>query len=214
MVKQTAAIRRTGAMRFSRQTGHINGQGMAASLILSGLLGVAFSAPGAPDAAAPPAPASAAANTAKPVQDIIRLTDAGVSKGVIIAHIENAAPYVPTVDEIIALKKHDVADEITAALVKRGAERPRPVPPRSRGLSQRGPINYRIDGPLDPESYEFWWYHYAYPRTLSYAYERLYPYSPLTPSPYFRPAPFSSPGYRSADFPPWRERSMNQSFLP
>jgi len=142
------------------------------------------------------------------VQDILKMMDAGVSKEVIKAYVENSRPGNPTAEDLITLKKHDVPDDITTALVKRMAEvKPRPISPRVDGggstpMPAPGPANYQNASRLDPESYEFWWYHYAYPRTLSYAYERLYPYSPISPYQYYRPIPFSPHfGYPGAAFP-------------
>jgi hypothetical protein len=123
------------------------------------------------------------------VQEVLRMLKAGVSKDVIRVYIESSPkPYHLVGTDLIALKQASVPDELTTAMLKRGpelrlqvAERP-PVP----ALSRAG-----RSGALDPESYDFWWYHYAYPRTLAYANERmLSPLAPFADSYYYPDLPF------------------------
>jgi hypothetical protein len=179
------------AMKFSRS------ERIATALTL-GILIAAVALPGAPPPAGastnPPlaGPAPAAAPAPNAVQDILKMMDAGVSKDVLIAYIENSPAAPPTVEDIIALKKHLVPDDVTTALVKRSAKVSTPptaikVTGASAASARPGPVGYNR---LDPEGYDFWWYHYAYPRTLQSANERLYPYSPLYPGPLYHPIPY------------------------
>ena len=83
--------------------------------------------------------------------------------------------------DIISLKEHNVPDEIAAVFVKRNAPKAESKPIGSSSslepsgaapgaaASSSGPQ----PRPMDPESYDFWWYHYAYPRALASANERL-----------------------------------------
>jgi len=128
---------------------------------------------------------------------------AGVSKDVIRTYVENAPPLAVTADDIITLKEQSVPDEITTALLKRNGEwqmktspqDANPGAPQNNGIANMGlaPAAPMGNGQrMDPESYEFWWYHYAYPRTLAYAQERLYPYySAPYPYPLYQPWPIN-----------------------
>jgi hypothetical protein len=111
------------------------------------------------------------------VQDILKMSDAGVSAGIIVSFIQNTRiSYVATAPDLIELKRHNVPDEVTSALMQRGAEieaqtakikQVAVTPTVVRQLS-RGTY-------ADPESYDFWYKHYAYPRALSYSYRNLGP---------------------------------------
>lgn len=119
-----------------------------------------------------PAPYSAG------IQEIVNLADAGVSGDVIKAFIERSAvKYDPTAADLIALKKRGVGDEVLTALLKRSAS------PKTRSRPAGGAVaapaivrDFSTGGRLDPESYEFWYYHYAYPRALASSYQTLSPY--------------------------------------
>jgi hypothetical protein len=131
------------------------------------------------------------------VQDVIKMLEAGVSKEVVKAYIENSPPFALTADGVIALKKHSVPDDLATALVKRMVDlRAGHVSPDGSGshvfaAGESGAGRPQNARRFDPESYEFWWYHYAYPRALSYANERLY--ASFYPSQIFRPVPFGFP---------------------
>jgi len=79
---------------------------------------------------------------------------------------------------VIGLKEHGATDDLTTALLKRGAEI------RARGEASPGvaaPVFAGAQpGPfhLDPEGYDYFQYYYLYPRTLASAYERLGFYGP------------------------------------
>jgi hypothetical protein len=132
----------------------------------------------------------------KGVQDVLKMVDAGVSKEVIKAYVENARiTGNPTSADMIALKQHGVPDDITIALLKR----------RSQGRSQNAasdsapgvapyPANLPNRAYPDPESYDYFQYNYLYPRTLASMYERLGWYS----APYYSgyPGGFGPYAYR------------------
>jgi hypothetical protein len=144
------------------------------------------------------------------VDDILRMMQAGVSTEVIRTYIENSPThYSLNPDEIIGLKKQGVPDELTTAMVKRGAaltaQPNRPGKPSSLVLPYAG--GSRSYGGLDPESYDYFQYYYLCPRTLAAANQRLFtpypsmqgywpcayglygpmPFSPLPPSAFGRP---------------------------
>ena len=171
------------------------------------LLGVALAsrvsaqdgAPAAPSTGASPSTSSAATNTAagqqdkaperdrrsaatysRGVEEILKLVDAGVSKEIMKAFIESASiAFEVSAADIVALKQRGVSDEVTAALLKRNAEVKAAVG-RVRGTIAAPAIVRALstDGSLDPDSYEFFWYHFAYPRALSESYRMLSPYYP------------------------------------
>ncbi len=127
------------------------------------------------------------------IDEILKMARAGVSKEVIKTFIENSPiAYNPSAADIIALKDQAVPDELTTALLKRGAQlRAQALQTHQANAVAPG---YPNGGPryggFDPESYDFWWYHYAYPRALGDANQRMFaPYST------FSGFPFSSYGY-------------------
>lgn len=145
---------------------------------------------------------SATVKLSATVEGVVQMGDAGVSKEVIKAYVEHASA-VPalTPAEIIALKRHTIPDEITTALLKRAEELRAPVRPAERAkpgtvVPQENPRYVS----LDPEGYDFFRYHYLYPRALASANERLWRSSP-TPAfgwggpPLLRPYPASRFGY-------------------
>ncbi len=124
------------------------------------------------------------------VVQVLKLLDAGVSQPVIQAYIEQTPITQPlSAADILALKEKGIPDGLTVALLKRAAATPamRTAPtPQLRANSVPPPQPNRRQGyaVMDPESYEFWWYHYAYPRALAAANERLFSsYRPFLESP-------------------------------
>jgi hypothetical protein len=117
----------------------------------------------------------------KSIQEILKMTQAGVSKEVIKAYIENSPrAYHPSSADMIALKENGVSDDITIALLKRSA--PAQSQPGIAGVP--GP-QLAGQGPVPgPESYDYFQRYYLFPRTLGAAYDRL----GMRPAPYF-------PGY-------------------
>ena len=135
------------------------------------------------------------------VDDVLRMIQAGVSTEVIRTYIENSpAHYSLNPAEIIALKKQGVPDELTTAMVKRGAtlaaQPSRQNKPSSLVLPYPG--GNRSYGGLDPESYDYFQYYYLYPRTLSAANQRLFTPCPSMqgfgpyPYGYYGPMPFNA----------------------
>jgi len=114
------------------------------------------------------------------VDEILNMVQAGVSAEVIKAYIENSpVAYNLSATDIIALKEHSVPDELTTALMRRGAtlrmqvrqsQTPAVPPPPTRRY-------YR----LDPESYDYFQYYYLYPRTLAAANQRFYSSDAFSP---------------------------------
>jgi hypothetical protein len=132
------------------------------------------------------------------IAEILKMAQAGVSKDVMKAYVERSSiAYDPSPEELIALKERLVADEIVTALLKRGAE-VRAQTPTNRPVAAPAIVrDLSTGGYLDPDSYDFWWYHYAYPRALSYSYRTLYPYQLWPGYNYYEPfvgAPFYSAG--------------------
>jgi hypothetical protein len=130
------------------------------------------------------------------VKDILQLADAGVSSEVIKSYVEySATPYQPTGPDIIALKAHNVSDEIVTLLLKRGAQvRTAIAQARSDALTRALSARKGSSG-LDPESYDYFRYYYLQPRALASAYERLFPYyNPSFASPFAYPPGAAMPG--------------------
>ena len=144
------------------------------------------------------------------VDEVLQMMRAGVSTEVMKTYIENSPiPYSLTAKDIIALKDQAVPDDLTTAMLKRGAAVRAQVTQSSKAnavLPAHSGGNRHYGG-LDPESYEYFQYYYLYPRTLAAANQRLLtPYSfssGFTPYPYglygrmpFSPLPPSAFGHR------------------
>ena len=110
--------------------------------------------------------------------EILKLADAGVSTEVIKAYIEcSPTVWQPTDTDIIALKKHNVADEVAKRLLKRSAQARTAVAQTRQDAVARAVSARRVaTGGLDPESYDYFQYYYLQPRALASAYQRLSPY--------------------------------------
>jgi len=114
------------------------------------------------------------------LREFLKLVDGGVSKEIMIVFInQSSIAYQLTAGDIVALKQRGVADEVIAALMTHGAG------VKGQTAQLKGPVavpaivrDFSTGGSLDPDSYEFWYYHYAYPRALSYSYKTLAPYYP------------------------------------
>jgi hypothetical protein len=119
------------------------------------------------------------------VSDVLKMLDAGVSKDVLKAYVENSTvAYNLTSADIIALKEHGVTDDITVILLKRSAESRAQVaqaasnPNSSTNVPVRV-VRYMNSANVDPESEDYFQYYYLYPRTLAYSYQTLgYPFGP------------------------------------
>ena len=150
-------------------------------------------------AAASDKAAKAAPELSSAVKEILTLVDAGISKDVIKIYIENL-PAVRRLNaaDLVALKERGVPDEIATALMKRGTESS--VEQANRPVAAPAIVQqFSSGGELDPDSYDFFFYHYAYPRALSYSYQRLARYQP---SYYSYPGvvyPYGVPSYGLSD---------------
>jgi len=111
------------------------------------------------------------------VREVLRMVQSGVSAGVIETYIGQSTNAIClSAADLVALKEKSIPDEITIALLKRGAELA--AHPQSQGKA-------RVEIPVrlaqepgqqvypDPESYAYFQYYYLYPRTLASVNERL-----------------------------------------
>ena len=108
-------------------------------------------------------PESKAGGTAKRsngVDEILKMVQAGVSTEVIKTYIENSPiVYSLNATDVITLKEHAVPDELTTALMKRGATL-RMQASQASNVSNASRLRWqqpRYSG-LDPESYEYFQY--------------------------------------------------------
>jgi hypothetical protein len=143
------------------------------------------------------------------VSELLKMLQAGVSKEVMRTYIETAqVASPPSAADIITLNEHGLADDLTEALIKRGAELTAQASQAraSNAVPARASSTISLDalvaalrggqfspGHLDPEGYDYFRYYYLYPRTLAAANQLLYP------SPSFPVYSACSPGYLS----PW-----------
>jgi len=125
------------------------------------------------------------------VTEILKMADAGVSAEVIKTYVESSpvAPQ-PTDDDVIAMKKHNVGDDVVTLLLKRGAEaRSRTAVAKQEAVAQVISTRRASSGGFEPESYDYFRHYYLQPRALASANQRLYPYY----GPYFaRPYGYGS----------------------
>ena len=133
-----------------------------------------------PQSKKPEARECSAATYSPSIQEMLKLADAKVSTDVLKSFVEHSANACqPSAAEVIALKERGVDDEVITALMNRSAEvKAQAGPSRARVAVPTIVKDFSTGGNLDPESYDFWYYHYAYPRALSYSYRTLSPYYP------------------------------------
>jgi hypothetical protein len=107
----------------------------------------------------------------KPIQSIITLVDGNIGNDIIVKYI-NTFPFIPTptASEIVVLKKHGISDDIIMLILNK--EKPVNIE-RQSIMAPKIVATLSTNGKMDPESYDFWFYHYAYPRALSYSYGML-----------------------------------------
>jgi len=140
-------------------------------------------------------------------EELVKMSESGVSTDLLLQFVETSATVSrPTGADIIAMKERGLHDAVIVTMMHRGAQAAsRPNPSRD---SIAAPVIVRTlatDGQLDPESYEFFWYHHAYPRALQNSYETLAPYHPS-----YRQQPF----YSNQRIP-WRTTGFSRdSFTP
>jgi hypothetical protein len=74
------------------------------------------------------------------INDVLRLLDAGVDRGVIRTYIENSrVAYQPTADELIALQQRGVPSDLMVAMLRRGGEL-RPRVPKTQAAPPATPV--------------------------------------------------------------------------
>ena len=174
----------------------------------------------AQDAKTAPSPAPAgtitatnrtAADLSPGVSEILKMADAGVSADVLKTYVECMPTVVPPTEaDIIALKQHHVADDVTTLLLKRGAQvRTAAAQARNAAVARALSARTKAAGGFDPDSYEYFQYYYLQPRALASAYQRLWPYYFYPSSGYGYPSSFGfgpflagrRSYYRSPGFP-------------
>jgi hypothetical protein len=142
------------------------------------------------------------------VQEVLKMMEAGVSKEVLKAYVENSrSDYIPTAQDLILLKQHGVPDDIATALVKRSGE----VQAQKAQAAPNAAVPINLANiEQDPEGYGYFQRYYLFPRTLAYTYETLNGsyapgflgyYPPFGPG-YGYGGPFLRPGAGVRFFPP------------
>jgi hypothetical protein len=137
----------------------------------------------APNDGPPPAPTATVPETAPAprfspgIHDIVKMVDAKVDMDVVKVYIRNSpVPYSPNAEEIIALKKRGVPDEILTALLQRGAEvRTQAVQAVQSMPPAQTPVAAPYTPPYDP--YAYGGYDYGSPYYAGYPYDYAYPYN-------------------------------------
>lgn len=111
------------------------------------------------------------------IEEIVKMSEAGVGPELLKRYIANSGVvYRPTGADIVEMKKRGVPDEVTMAMLARDAEITEQVQVARKRVAAPAIVRtLSTDGELDPESYEFFWYHYAYPRALANSYRTLSP---------------------------------------
>src|SRR5208282_193291 len=143
--------------------------------------------------------ANRALNYSAGVDEILKMVQSGVSTQVIKAYIEDSpVAYNLTAADLIALKEQAFPDELTLAMMKRGAAlrmQARQAMASAATPASAGGGNRRYYR-LDPESYDYFQYYYLYPRTLAAANQRFFSANGLAPGfgpyayGYYGPPPF------------------------
>jgi hypothetical protein len=141
------------------------------------------------DSAKTAAPETKTTETSQPnapvsngVAEVLKMLNAGVSKDVLKTFIETSpVAYNLSSADLIALKQRGVPDEITMALLKRGAETRAQAaqaanPAGVQAAPGAGNRNIPVvvhPGYLDPDGYDYFHYYYLHPRALADAQQRL-----------------------------------------
>lgn len=152
------------------------------------------------------------------VGEVVKMLQAGVSKEVLKTYIETAQVTAPLSSaDIVTLKEHNVPDDLTVALIKRGAELTAQTNQARASNAAKATASGTISldalvaalrrgqfqpGHLDPEGYDYFRYYYLYPRTLASANERLFSSSVFPTYPPYFPGYYSPWGFRPGPFPP------------
>ena len=126
----------------------------------------------------PNTPSTTPSKYAPGVDEILKMMQAGVSTQVMLNYVENSPiPYRLDPADIITLKQQAVPDDVTTAMLKRGAAL-RAQMDQARSLAKAPSRNNARYSGLDPEGYDYFQYYYFYPRTLAAANQQLYSYGP------------------------------------
>jgi len=145
----------------------------------------------------------------KGIEEVVRMSEAGIAPEVLTRYIESSGTaYEPTGADLIAMKQRGVPDDVTIVmLAKSSAIRAEYEAARKKIAAPAIVRTLATDGQLDPESYEFFWYHYAYPRALAGSYQTL--------SPYAQPFYYRSSRKGNDSGPKWRTDGFSRSsFTP
>jgi len=112
------------------------------------------------------------------ITEILKLADAGVSTEVITTYIETSPLKLqPTEQDVIALKAHNVPDEVVNLLLRRGAQaRDAATQARNEAILQIVESRLAASGGIDPESHDYFRTYYLQPRAVAAANQRLDPY--------------------------------------
>jgi hypothetical protein len=141
------------------------------------------------------APAEPKHKLAAGFEEVVAMSEAGVSKELLIKFVESSSRVAqPVGADIIAMKARGLPDEVIVTLMARGDVQAREAQARRAVAAPAIVRQLSTDGQLDSESYEFFWYHHAYPRALASSYQTLAPYSPS----------YYPRGNRNRDRIPWR----------
>ena len=114
------------------------------------------------------------------LNNVLKLVNANVSKEIIVAYITNSPAFVVTAEDVITLKNHGVPDDITTFLLSHAAQAKPKAPVTAAPVVMEVRPATRTVQTINPESYEFWYRNYAYPRARYYS-ERWYPSHPYAP---------------------------------
>lgn len=133
----------------------------------------------------------------KGVTEVLKMLDAKVSKDVIKAYVESSPmAFNLTAANVVALKDHGASDDVTTAMLKRGAEnRAHALQAGTEYATSQVPAGSANSAavaprPLDMDSYEFFEQNYLMPRTMASINDRLgyvtmpYGYYPAPVGPY------------------------------
>ncbi|HEY5914935.1 MAG TPA: hypothetical protein VJA21_30450 [Verrucomicrobiae bacterium] len=133
------------------------------------------------------------------VADVVKMLDAKVDAEVVKTYIKaSGIAYNPSAEEIVALKKHGVPDDVQTALIQRGAEiRSQPVA-TAPASSAQAPVPYTTTAPAP----------YATSPVPDYAYDYGYPGASYWGYPYY------SSYYYPVGYPYWSSWWWYDSWYP
>lgn len=185
--------------------------GMAALWLgMPGLLAGADSPAGPTNTAAATRPSKPAHALPASIEEVVKMSEGGVSTEVLLKFVEGSGvAYKPSGPDIVAMKQRGLADDVTVRMIDLGRQRRGAAAPGHGTIAAPAIVRtLATDGDIDPESYEFFWMHYAYPRILQDSYDRLSPYYRVRPG-YHR----GYPGHLTRSGVPYQTKGFpRQSF--